>query len=261
MSKIGHFSHIVMEVTNIERSELFYREALGLDPVGRNVWPEEEPNTTFRTRDGQYVVLVEVAQMPPEDSGVHTNFMLSDEDYSVVDARLREMGYLTREDQRAERRSVGEVSTYLYDPDGHQLQITAYGPSAFDVPPSRRGKIVAGSIDDFPVGSVTRNKDGAFYVVSLQEGMLAVSEVCTHRQCTVRYEPEHYRFWCPCHDNKFTRKGEHIGHTPGTPPLHVYGIEFVDGQIIVDTDTSVSRTAEEADQMVRVPGRREGVVQ
>jgi Rieske Fe-S protein len=148
---------------------------------------------------------------------------------------------------------VGEVSTYFNDPDGHRLQITAYEPSAFEAPASKRGKIVAGRIQDFPVGSITHNKEGKFFIVRLQEGILALSEVCTHMQCNVIYQPEHYRFYCGCHYNRFTRKGEHLGHIAGTPPLRTYNVEFVDGQVVVDTDTSRYRGPDEADRMVPVP--------
>jgi Rieske Fe-S protein len=84
--------------------------------------------------------------------------------------------------------------------------------------------------------------------------VLALNQTCTHRQCTISYQPAHYRFYCGCHDNRFTRTGAHLGHSEGVPPLHQYRIEFVDGQIVVDTDTSLPRTPEEAGRLVPIPG-------
>lgn len=258
MPRVGHFHHVVIEVSDLVRSELFYGpQGLGLDPIGRNVWPDDQPNAAFRTAEGQFVVLVQVDEVKHDGPGVHTNFVLSYEDYPPVFERLKALGCLVI-DHRDEQRAAGEVSTYLNEPDGHRLQITAYAPDAFMVKPARKGKIVAGRIEDFPVGSVTHNREGGFFIVRLEEGMLAINHTCTHMSCTVTYQPEHYRFYCACHYNRFTRKGEHLGHIEGTQPLHVYPIEFVDGQIVVDTDRTIPRRESEADRMVPIPTPKAG---
>jgi len=251
MPNVGHFHHLVMEVSDLDRSARFCEEIIGLEPVGRDLWPEDGSNVAFRTAEGQYFVLVEVPDFKPT-LGVHTNFMLSTSDYEVVYERLKSVGALVI-DHRAEQRSVGEVSTYFSDPDGQRLQITAFEPEAFHVPAAKRGKIVAGRLEDFPIGSVAHNREGKFFVVHLAEGILALNDVCTHQQCTVAYQPEHYRFYCACHYNRFTRTGEHIAPIPGTPPLHRYALELVDGRIVVDTDTTIPRTPAEAAEMVPMP--------
>jgi catechol 2,3-dioxygenase-like lactoylglutathione lyase family enzyme/nitrite reductase/ring-hydroxylating ferredoxin subunit len=252
MGQPGDFHHVVLEVADLERAEQFFADTLELEALGRNLWPEDSPNASFRTGDHQYLVLVEVAEVKPEGPGVHTNFILAPQDYEVVYDRLRDLGALEI-DHRAEQRSVGEVSTYFRDPDGHHLQITAFAPEAFLVPPAKKGKVRAGRIEDFPVGSVTHINEGKFYLVRLGEGVLAISEVCTHRQCAVTYQPEHYRFYCPCHYRKFTRTGLQLAVEYDTPPLHVYPIEFVAGEIIVDTDRSIPRTPEQTDKLVPMP--------
>jgi len=246
-----HFNHKVVRVTDLDRSERFFSEVLGLEPVGRDRWPGEEgPTSTFRTQVGQYVVLVEV---PTVDAALaeHWNFMLSPEDFVEVQARIQAEGCAIG-DLRQEFRAIGEMSDNYYDPDNQMMQITAIAPEAYETPPAKRGKVVAGRIEDFPVGSVTHNDEGAFFIVRTQEGILALSEVCTHRQSAVCYQPEHYRFYCPRHHNKFTRTGAHLGHTLGTPPLHTYNLEIVDGQVIVDTDTSIRRAPSEAKRMAPV---------
>jgi len=156
MPNVGHFHHLVMEVSDLDRSARFCEEIIGLEPVGRDLWPEDGSNVAFRTAEGQYFVLVEVPDFKPT-LGVHTNFMLSTSDYEVVYERLKSVGALVI-DHRAEQRSVGEVSTYFSDPDGQRLQITAFEPEAFHVPAAKRGKIVAGRLEDFPIGSVAHNR-------------------------------------------------------------------------------------------------------
>jgi len=247
-----HFNHKVVRVSDLPRSERFFGDVLGLEPVGRDLWPDEEgPTSTFRTQIGQYVVLVKV---PTVDASLaeHWNFMLSPEDFVAVQKRLHEEGCAIG-DLRQEFRAIGEMSDNYYDPDDQMMQITAIAPEAYEAPPARRGKIVAGRIKDFATGSVTHNAEGGFFIIRTRDGMLALSEVCTHRQAAVCYQPEHYRLYCPRHHNKFTRTGAHLGHTPGTPPLHAYAIEFVDGQVVVDTDVSITRLPSEARRMVPVP--------
>ncbi|HEY3116253.1 MAG TPA: Rieske 2Fe-2S domain-containing protein, partial [Chloroflexota bacterium] len=86
-----------------------------------------------------------------------------------------------------------------------------------------------------------------------KDGLLALSEVCTHRNWNVQYQPEHYRFYCPIHGNKFTRTGAHIAPDEGTPPLRSYPIEFDGDQIIVNTNINIPRTPADAKIMVPIP--------
>ncbi len=252
MPETSEVHHQILETTDLDRAERFYEEVVGLKPLGRNLWPEERPNSAFMLDGGQYLVVVEVPAVKPDGPGVHYDFELSAEDYRVVYDRIIQAG-ASKGDHRSADRSEGELSVYFDDPDGHQLQITDFTAEAFEVPPSRRGKVVAGALDDFTVGSVTYVKEGEFFLVRLADGVLAISRVCTHRNCNVMYQRETYRFYCPCHHNRFTRKGEHIRHDEEVLPLHTYPLEFIDGKIVVDTDVSVARTPEEAEQMVPVP--------
>jgi nitrite reductase/ring-hydroxylating ferredoxin subunit/predicted enzyme related to lactoylglutathione lyase len=252
MVKSLHFNHKVVRVTDLAKSERFFGEVLGLESLGRDRWPDEDGSTsTFKTQIGQFVVLVEV---PVVDAALseHWNFMLSPEDFTEVQARIHAEGCAIG-DLRAEFRAIGEMSDNYYDPDDQMMQITAIAPDAYETPPARRGKIVAGRIEDFPIGSVTYNDEGKFFIVRTKDGILALSEVCTHRQAAVCYQPEHYRFYCPRHHNKFTRTGAHLGHTPGTPPLHSYPIELDDGSVVVDTDVGIRRAPSEAKRMISIP--------
>lgn len=252
MPEASEVHHQIFETVDLRRAERFYEEVVGLKPLGREVWPEEKPNAAFMLDGGQFLVLVEVAELKPDGPGVHTDFELSPEDYWVAYERIIAAN-AGRGDHRSDDRSLGELSVYFSDPDGHQLQITAFTSEAFEVAPSKRGKVVAGALDDFAIGSVTYVKEGEFFLVRLADGVLAISRVCTHRNCNIAYQKEHYRFYCGCHHNKFTRHGEHIQKTAEeVPPLHTYAIEFVDGKIVVDTDVSVARTPEEAEKMVPV---------
>ena len=120
MSKAGQFHHVVLQVAALDRAEQFFGETLELEPMGRGLWPEDGPNSAFLTDTGQYLVIVQVGQMDPEGPGVHTNFMVPPERYQPLYDRLKGLGFIVV-DHRAEQRSVGELSTYFSDPDGHHL--------------------------------------------------------------------------------------------------------------------------------------------
>jgi len=245
-----HWFKMLLEVSDIDQSERFYRDDLGLKPVGRDLWPDDPtPNTTFQTADEGYVVLVQVPRVKPDGPAQHRNFMLPLEDYNRVFERVKERGWL-RPNYRTEMgvRSVGEVTCSLFDPDRHRLQLTAWR-DPYEVPASNRGKVVAGRIDEFEVGAVTFNQQGRFYLVRTAEGFLALNQVCTHLQCNVTYQPEHYQFYCYCHNRRFNRTGRQLAVHVDVDPLHKYAVELVDGQVVVDTDRSIRRSEQEADEI------------
>lgn len=254
MPNVGDFHHMILEVSDLDRSERFYRDVLGFAALGRDLWPGEGRTATFRTDEGHHVVLAQVAEVKRDESGVHYNFTLSPEYWQEVAARLKREGVKLRDfEHRDEQRSEGEVSMSFWDPDGHRLQFAAYSEDVWTVPAARRGKIMAGRIEDFAVGSVTYNREGKFFLVRLADGFLALNEICTHMHCHVTYQPEHYRFYCPCHYRKFTRQGEQIEVKADVPPLHMYRLEFVDGQVVVDTDATIARQPDEVERMYAPP--------
>ncbi len=254
MTQTEHFHHLVYEVSDLERSEQFYGWGLGLKARGRNFWPEDAPTSTFELNEGQYFVLVE-ERHPNRDRGpAYTGLYLKAARWHDVCERLLELGVDVRE-KKAGLHAVGGHSSTVRDPDGYVIELAANEPPVWEIPPARRGKIDAGPIDAFAINSVTRFPEGRFFLVRFPTGFVALSEVCTHQQFTITYQPEHYRFYCPLHRYRFTREGQVIQrvHPVSEPPLHKYAIEFVDGHVFVDTDVSLSRTVEEAGDVDCVP--------
>jgi len=255
----GEVHHIALDVTDLDRSEAFYRDAIGLTSAGRDLWPGDGPSASFVLGSGEYLVLCEVAEVRTDPPGLHTRFAVPHEDWDALVSRLQGLGLSMHDDRKGGLRAVGEAGLNVTDPDGHVMELELHGPATFEVPAARRGKVIAGQIEDFPIGSVTRIPAGQFFLVRLRDGFLAVSQVCTHMQFAVTYQPEHYRFYCPRHRRKFTRTGKYLPRfdDDGTPPLRSYAIEFIDGQVVVDTDESIPRTREEVDCLVAAPGGSE----
>jgi len=67
-----------------------------------------------------------------------------------------------------------------------------------------------------------------------QDGVwVAFDAVCTHLGCTVGFEPQNHRIFCPCHGGTYDMKtGDVVG---GPPPrgLTAYKVEVTDGNVIV----------------------------
>lgn len=99
--------------------------------------------------------------------------------------------------------------------------------------------IEIGHIDDFPVGSVTRVREGKFYLSRLSEDrIIALYWVCPHLGCTVPWVGD--RFHCPCHSSVYDRTGQKLAG-PAPRPMDYMAIQVNNGRITVDTGTIIER--------------------
>jgi cytochrome b6-f complex iron-sulfur subunit len=74
------------------------------------------------------------------------------------------------------------------------------------------------ALNDLPVGASKQiTYAGApALVMRSQDGVLALSLVCTHLGCIVQWQPGNNQFYCPCHDGKYDAFGDVVS---GPPPL------------------------------------------
>ena len=104
---------------------------------------------------------------------------------------------------------------------------------------------------------VTFLEDRRLYIFRQGQSFYAISGVCTHLGCTVKYtklnQPKQidmdgekktipFEFHCPCHGSRFYSDGtNYAGPAPG--PLHWYRLEVSpdDGQLIVDVREEVEQ--------------------
>jgi cytochrome b6-f complex iron-sulfur subunit len=112
------------------------------------------------------------------------------------------------------------------------------------------GLVKAGPADSFPPGSVVEFPDGRFFLVRSSEGgFLAVYRRCTHLGCSVNWEPDQNRFFCPCHASSFDLHGD-VENPPAPRALDTFPVQITDGQVIVDTGRTQSRDTFTQDQLV-----------
>jgi len=84
-------------------------------------------------------------------------------------------------------------------------------------------------------GSITIRLKGREMLLARhsEEGVSAVSPICSHEKCTVAYRRRVRRFECPCHGSFFDVDGN-VLNGPATRPLTTWPAVLRDGRIIVD---------------------------
>jgi cytochrome b6-f complex iron-sulfur subunit len=111
------------------------------------------------------------------------------------------------------------------------------------------GVITAGNVEDFATGSVTEFKDGNFYLVREDNGgFLALYRRCPHLGCTVNWEPEEGKFFCPCHASSFDQVGNFQNQLV-TRALDTFKVKIEGSQVKIDTTQVIQRERFEPEQL------------
>jgi cytochrome b6-f complex iron-sulfur subunit len=104
---------------------------------------------------------------------------------------------------------------------------------------SRPGErlVRAGTLSSLAIGEARMVRHGSepLFVVRVSDRQaLAVSAICTHLRCVLRWEGDPGLFRCPCHDGTFDRSGNVLSGPP-KKPLPQYAVEVRADEIIVHT--------------------------
>jgi cytochrome b6-f complex iron-sulfur subunit len=101
----------------------------------------------------------------------------------------------------------------------------------FEPPPTFK----AGLPDELQVDRVDeRSKPQGVWLVRSEDGIYALSTVCTHLGCTPNWLENEQKFKCPCHGSGFYKSGINF-EGPAPRPLERFAIALGDdGQILVD---------------------------
>ena len=114
--------------------------------------------------------------------------------------------------------------------------------------------IHAGSVADFPPGSVTLIGEGHLYLCRLDDGaFLALSRKCTHLGCAVPWVVERKQFECPCHASTFDQYGA-VLKSPAPRALDLFPVTFEGDRVMVDVATPIRRSAYNPGQLA-YPGK------
>lgn len=116
--------HVALNVTDLERSEKFYLEVLGMKPI----W-KEEGEIAFLECGNDDLALIQIARGKVEAYRNQTFQFLNHigfrvrtrEEVDLAAERLRAMGIVIQDGPRDHR--DGSRSFYFEDPDGNSIQI------------------------------------------------------------------------------------------------------------------------------------------
>lgn len=108
------------------------------------------------------------------------------------------------------------------------------------LPPRSAGGGNLGQVAAAKVGELAPNSAKVFkfgsspaILVNTSEGKLvALSAVCTHLTCTVRFDADTDTLFCPCHNGRFDLAGNVLSGPPPRP-LEAYAVEVAGTDIIV----------------------------
>lgn len=97
------------------------------------------------------------------------------------------------------------------------------------------------------------NRDGKFWLINNEDGVLALYWKCVHLGCTVPWNNATGEFQCPCHGSIYDRHGVRLAG-PAPRPLDLMTIEVGGESITVDTSTSgiKQRAAYDPSQAVKI---------
>lgn len=100
---------------------------------------------------------------------------------------------------------------------------------------------VVGTIDDFPLNSVTADRVNKYFLVRTSDGgFLALSIICSHLGCSVMWDETKGQFLCPCHSSAFDKKGNVI-NSPATRALDYFPVLIESGQVKIDLGQKIKR--------------------
>jgi len=86
---------------------------------------------------------------------------------------------------------------------------------------------------------VTYIPEQQVYILRSQQGLWALSAVCTHLGCITQWKPDANMIACPCHGSKFRRNGTKI-EGPAPRPLPRLSLTLTaDGELQVDKSETV----------------------
>lgn len=116
------------------------------------------------------------------------------------------------------------------------LGVAAVGAARLPMPsvyPEANTRVKLGPSSQFVGVPVTPVAEHRLWILVDEDGLYAMSAVCTHLGCIVQSQGEG-GYFCPCHGSRFDRNGSPTaGPAPG--PLHYLKLSLsADGQLVVD---------------------------
>ncbi len=97
------------------------------------------------------------------------------------------------------------------------------------------------------------DRQGKFYIINNEDGLLALYWKCPHLGCTVPWNDGADEFHCPCHGSVYDRHGVRVAG-PAPRPMDLMAVTVdASGNVLVDTGEITERTVWTSDQPTPYP--------
>ncbi len=117
--------------------------------------------------------------------------------------------------------SLAPSATEDWMPLGAAAKVEIGTPTLFKIKVQRKAGWI---VNEDEIAVYVRTDDGRTFT--------AISNVCTHLGCRVRWSADRKQFSCPCHDGVFTQDGIVVSGPP-PKPLSQYEVKVDNGQIFI----------------------------
>jgi len=117
--------------------------------------------------------------------------------------------------------SAGSIVAYLIPPGAVR---SGLGPQ----------RVRAGKAEEFETGQgrLTLVDEEPVWVIRVATGFVALSAVCTHKGCSLKWQEKRRLLTCPCHEGSFDERGN-VTHGLPRHPLAQFQVGVVDGEVYV----------------------------
>lgn len=116
---------------------------------------------------------------------------------------------------------IGAVSAYLFPPNEASSGLTPQAVKAGRAEDNLPGRGKLASVEGEPV-----------WVLNSTNGFVALSALCTHKGCVVKWDDKRRVFNCPCHEGLFDERGNVIAGLPRRP-LSRFRVGVIHGELHV----------------------------
>ncbi|HEX2694359.1 MAG TPA: Rieske (2Fe-2S) protein [Acidobacteriota bacterium] len=122
---------------------------------------------------------------------------------------------------------LATIAAFVYPVVRYVLPPKSTGVIQNSVTAAKAGELPPNAAKVFKFGSAP-----AVLVNTAEGKLVALSAVCTHLTCTVRYDNDTGTLFCPCHNGRFDLSGNVLSGPPPRP-LETYTVEVSGSDIIV----------------------------